>query len=215
MGSEGIPGNISKGPGHLAIDLQLNYQEDGKYVRRPEIREALADTSNSYIDLMRTLFFVPESIVRYVNRHWIPDDITQPEVWWRDKQPVEPLFRYSTIEAIDLAGDLPIDTYWMPIGRREVSRHDVPDGIYNPADFPFEVIFTQSPHQLTRLFLTPPCPTNQNARDQFTQPSDIWVMRLARHLSLLGEERIDRDAGIKVSRLYKQPSLIGDSSHES
>ena len=104
MGSEGIPGNISKGPGHLAIDLQLNYQEDGKYVRRPEIREALADTSNSYIDLMRTLFFVPESIVRYVNRHWIPDDITQPEVWWRDKQPVEPLFRYSTIEAIDLAG---------------------------------------------------------------------------------------------------------------
>ena len=208
MSDEGIPGNISKGPGHIAIDAQLNYQENGKYVRRPDIRAALTNPDNKYVDLMRSVFQVPEHIVRYVSYHWIPEDITQPHVWWRDKQPVEPLFRQSTIEAIDLAGDLPIDTYWMPIGSRNVDRRYVPDGIYNSADYPFEVIMTKSEHQLTRVFLTPPIPANQNARDQFTELSDVWVMRATRDPSLLGEERIDRDAGVKVMRLYQQPRHV-------
>ena len=213
MGSDaGISSNVSKGPGHIAIDAQLNYQEHGQYVRRPDIRAALANPDNKYVDLMRSLFHVPEPVVRYVAYHWIPDDITQPHVWWRDKQPIEPLLRNSTIEAIDLAGDLPIDTYWMPIGSRNVDRRYVPDGIYNPADYPFEVIMTKSEHQLTRVFLTPPIPTNPNAREQYTEPSDIWVMRATRDASLLGDERIDRDAGVKVIRLYKQPSNMSDPS---
>ena len=44
MADDGIPGNISKGPAHIAIDAQLNYQEDGMFVRRPAIRAALANS---------------------------------------------------------------------------------------------------------------------------------------------------------------------------
>ena len=86
----------------------------------------------------------------------------------------------------------------------------MPDGIYNSAEYPFEVIMTKSAHQLTRVFLTPPIPMNQNAREQFTENSDIWVMRSMRDPSLLGEERMDRGAGVKVMRLYQQPRILTD-----
>ncbi len=117
-GSGGAPSNINKGPGHVAIDYQLNYQEEGRYVRRSAIRAALANPTNDYVDLLRSVFHVPETVIRYVAYHWYYPDINAPQVWWKDKQPVAPIFRQSLIEAIDLAGDLPIDTYWLPIGYR-------------------------------------------------------------------------------------------------
>ncbi len=205
MGSEGIPGNISKGPGHVAIDQALNHQENGEYVRRPAIQAALADAGNDYVDLLRSVFRVPVTIVRYVAYHWYHHDLTAPQVWWKDKQPVEPLFRQSLIEAIDLAGDLPIDSYWMPIGSRQINRHHVPLGIYRPDEYPFEVIMTKSESQLTRLIVTPPIPANPNAREQFTERSNIWVVKSTREVLPLGDERIAD--GIAVINLFEQPNL--------
>lgn len=204
MGSDGsVPGNISKGPGHFAIDRELNYQEDGEYVRRAAIRAALANTDNNYVDLLRSVFHVPEAVVRYVAYYWYYHDSTAPQVWWKDKQPVEPLFRKSIIEAIDLAGDLPIDTYWMPIGHRNVDRSYVPLGIYRPDEYPFEVIMMKSEKQLTRIILTPPIPTPRNVEDRFTKPSNIWVVKSARDVLPIGERRIDPD-GIAVINLYEE-----------
>ncbi|WP_089935645.1 hypothetical protein [Candidatus Entotheonella palauensis] len=195
-----ITANISKGPGHIAIDAQLNYQEDGRYVRRPAIREALANTQNQYVDLLRSIFNVPEDIVRYTAYYWYPRDVTAPHVWWKDKQPVEPIFRQSLIEAIDLAGDLPIDSYWMPIGQRNVDRDYVPPGIYRPDEYPFEVILAKSDFQLTRLIVTPPVPRPRDS-ERFTEPSDIWVVKQSREVLPIGDRRIEGD--LAVIRLYE------------
>ncbi len=200
-GSGSIPGNISKGPGHIAIDNQLNYQEDGHFVRRPRIREALANPDNDYVDLLRTLFHVPEEIVQYVAYYWYNPDITGPQVWWKDKQPVVPIIRQSLIEAIDLADNLPIDSYWMPIGHRNVDRTYVPLGIYRPDEYPFEVIMAKSDTQLTRLILTPPIPRPRDAEERFTEPPDIWVVKASRDVLPLGEVRIEGD--VAVINLYE------------
>ncbi len=205
MGGLGsVPGNISKGPGHIAIDGELNYQENSQYVRRPAIRAALANAGNSYVDLLRSVFHVPEAVVRYVEYHWYYHNITAPQVWWKDKQPVEPLFRKSLIEAIDLADDdLPIDSYWMPIGHRNVDRAYVPFGTYRPDEYPFEVIMMKGETQLTRLVLTPPIPAPRGAEERFTKPSSIWVVKAARDVLPLGDRRIDED-GIAVVNLYEE-----------
>ncbi len=198
--SGSITANISKGPGHVAIDGELNYQEDGRYVRRPAIRAALANSANKYVDLLHSVFKVPESIIRYVTRYWYPEDYRAPHVWWKDKQPVEPIFRQSLIEAIDLAGDLPIDSYWMPIGQRNVDRDDVPEGIYRPDEYPFEVVLTKSENQLTRLIVTPPIPRPRDT-ERFTEPSDIWVVKQLREVLPVGERRIVDH--LAVIRLYE------------
>lgn len=202
MANEGsTTANISKGPGHVAIDAQLNVQEDGVYVRRASIRVALANPQNAYVDLMRSVFQVPEGTIRYTSRYWYPEDTTAPHVWWKDKQPVEPLFRQSLIEAIDLAGDLPIDSYWMPMGQRHVDRDYVPQGIYRPDEYPFEVILARSNQQLTRLIVTPPVPRPRDAETRFTEPSNLWVVKQRREVLPLGERRIESD--LAVIRLYE------------
>ncbi|ETW98945.1 MAG: hypothetical protein ETSY1_16805 [Candidatus Entotheonella factor] len=204
MADNGVPANISKGPGHVAIDAELNYQEEGKYVRRPAIRAALENQGNSYLDLLRSVFKVPELIIEYVERHWYPEDITAPAVWWKDKQPIEPLFRQSLIEAIDLAGDLPIDSYWMPIGTRNVDWRHVPLGIYRPDEYPFEIIMTKSERQLTRLIVTPPSPRPQNVEARYTQPADIWVVKSKREVLPFGETRFEAN-DVAVTRLKEIP----------
>ena len=50
--------------------------------------------------------------------------------------------------------------------------------------------------------MTPPVPINYDAAETYTVPSDIYVMRSTRDTSPLGEERVDYDAQIKVTRLY-------------
>jgi len=195
-----IIANISKGPGHVAIDHALNYREDGEYVRRPAIRAALVNPDNNYIDLLRSVFHVPERIVRYVSYYWYDADHTAPHVWWKDKQPVEPMFRQSLIDAIDLAEDLPVDSYWLPIGNRNVDREYVPLGIYRPDEYPFEVILTKSDAQLTRLIVTPPIPRPRDT-ERFTEPSNIWVVKQRREVLPIGDRRIEGD--LAVIRLYE------------
>lgn len=202
MASEGTTtAIISQGPGTKAVDDALNYQEDGVYVRRPAIRAALANPQNKYVDLLRSVFNVPEANVRYVSYYWYPEDITAPQAWWKDKQPVEPIFRQSLIEAIDLAGDLPIDSYWMPIGQRNVDRDYVPQGIYRPDEYPFEAILTRSETQLTRLIVTPPIPRPRDPEERFTEPSNIWIVKQRREVLPLGETRFEGD--LAVINLYE------------
>ncbi len=203
MADDGIPSNISKGPGHVAIDDALNYQENGEYIRRPAIRAALVNPDNTYLHLLGSVFKVPESVITYVEKHWYPEDITAPQVWWKDKQPIEPLFRQSLIEAIDLAGDLPIDSYWMPIGSRNVDWRNVPLDTYRPDEYPFEIIMAKSEKQLTRMIVTPPCPVAQNVREKYTALSNIWVVKAKRDVQPFGETRFEDDTA--VTRLKEIP----------
>ncbi len=160
----------------------------------------LPTQANKYVDLLRSVFNVPEPNIRYVTRYWYPEDYTEPQTWWKDKQPVEPLFRQSLIEAIDLAGDLPVDSYWMPIGRRNVDRDYVPEGIYRPDEYPFEVVLAKSEHQLTRLIVTPPIPTPRDT-ERFTEPSNIWVVKQLREILPIGQRRVEGD--LVVVNLYE------------
>ncbi len=80
MGDSGIPGNINKGLGYRAMDSVLNYQEDGQYVRRAAIREALANPSNKYLDLLGPVFDVPDAVIQYLALHWYNPDIHAPEL---------------------------------------------------------------------------------------------------------------------------------------
>ncbi len=105
---------------------------------------------------------------------------------------MEPLFRQSLIEAIDLAGDLPIDSYWMPIGNRNVDRDHVPEGIYRPDEYPFEVILAKSDFQLTRLIVTPPIPRPRDT-ERFTEDSNIWVVKHLREVLPIGKKRVEGD----------------------
>ncbi len=210
MADLGVPANINQGPGHVAIDEALNYQENGQYVRRPAIRAALVNPSNDYIDLLRSVFHVPEIIIRYVALHWYNPDINAPEVWWKDKQPIEPIFRRSLIEAIDLAGDLPIDSYWMPIGHRNVDWRNVPLGIYRPDEYPFEIIMAKSDRQLTRMIVTPPSPVAQRVAERYTEPSNIWVVKSKREVQPFGDTRMEN--GIAVTHLKELPGR-GTSQH--
>lgn len=203
MSDEGIPANISKGPGHVAIDFELNYQKNGEYVRRPAIRDALANPDNEYVDLLRSVFHVPEWVIRYVQTHWYNPDITAPEVWWKDKQPIEPVFRQSLIEAIDVAGDLPIDSYWITVGHRNVDWRYVPPGIYRTDEYPFEIVLMKSETQLTRLIITPPSPRAVNVEERFTKLSDVWVVKSTREPLPHGNTRIQD--GLAVVNLYEQP----------
>lgn len=211
MGDSGIPANINKSIGHVAIDHELNYQEDGQYVRRPAIRAALENPGNSYVNILRSVFKVPEPVIRYVELHWYNPSIEAPEVWWKDKQPIEPIFRRSLIEAIDLAGDLPIDTYWMPIGSRNVDWRKVPLDMYRPDDYPFEIIMAKSDRQLTRMIVTPPIPKPYRVEERYTEPSNIWVIRSTREVQPFGDTRIEDSIAVThlkelraASHLYAQ-----------
>ena len=203
MGDQGIPANISQGPGHAAMDAVLNYQENGEYVRRPAIRAALANQANDYIDLLRSVFHVPEYIIQYLSTHWYNRDLNAPALWWKDKQPIEPIVRQSVIEAIDVAGDLPIDSYWMPIGSRNVDWRHVPLGIYRTDEYPFEIIMTKSDRQLTRVMLSPPAPVPYRVEERYTEPANIWVVKSTREVQPYGETRIED--GIAVTRLKELP----------
>ena len=91
----------------------------------------------------------------------------------------------------------------MPIGTRNVNRYYVPEyGPYRSDEYPFEVIMTISENQLTRIFLTPPVPYNPNSAEVYTEPSNIYVMRLIQLHKIkfnlkeekLGEGRIWRNS---------------------
>ena len=203
MSDQGIAATINKGPANIAMDSVLNYQEDGEYVKRPAIRNALAASANSYIDLLLTVFNVPGKVVTYLSEHWYNQNLMAPNVWWKDKQPIEPIIRKSLLEAIDLAENLPIISYWMPIGTRNVDWHHVPLGTYRTDEYPFEVVMMKDELQLTRIIVTPPAPVAQNVKERFTEPTNIWVVKSAREVLPYGNTDIDE--GIATTRLYGLP----------
>ena len=192
----GMPSHVYKGPEHVAIDDQLNCQEAGRYVRRPALREALADSAMAFVDVLRSAFEVPDIVLRDMADHWCHPDIEAPQVWWKDKQPVAPILRQSLIAAIDLAGDLPIDSYWMPMGYREVSEHKVPRDLYRPDAYPFRVVLTKSDWQLTRLIVTPPVPVPTDIAARFTEPSNLWVVKTVSDILPHGETRFYETIGV-------------------
>lgn len=203
-GEGGIPSNIAKGPVHVAMDAVLNYQEYGQFVKRDEIRAKVSDPDNNYIDLLRELFRVPGPVVDYVAEHWYNSDLNSPLTWWKDKQPIEPTIRHSIIEAIDLAKELPIDTYWLPVGNRNVHPDHYMSGTYLTDQYPFEIILTPSKYQLTRIILTPPSPRpRERTLRRFTQPSNIWVINRSTDLQSWGETKTVGQ--IAITQLLEQP----------
>lgn len=200
MGGEGIASNLFKGPINKAFDAQLNYQDNGRYVNREIIRNALADPTNDFVDILRDLFKVPDVVTDYVAQHWYNRNTASELAWWKDKQPIEPIMRQSTIEAIDLAQDLPIDSYWSAIGNRDVHPNNYPTGTYRPDEYSFEVILVRSDVQLTRIILTPPSPRMLNP-DALTQLSNIWVIKDSNEPQPVGDTRTTN--GISTTQLYE------------
>ena len=202
MGSDGgHPANIAKGPAHIAMDAYLNYKENGRFVKRSEIRNALANPENDYIDILRDVFNSPKVVIDYVALHWYNRNILAPQCWWKDKQPIEPIVRQSLIKAIDLAEDLPIDSYWVPVGRRNIHPNNYPLGVYQPDEYPFEVLISRGEHQLTRIILTPPVPIHTRP-ETFKYPSTFWVVKRSDEVQPLGTTEILGE--LAITQLYEQ-----------
>ncbi|WP_089937774.1 hypothetical protein [Candidatus Entotheonella palauensis] len=137
MSYEGMPANFSKGPVHKAMDEQLNARDDaGKFTKRHEILNLLSNPDNHYVDLLKTVFQVPSGVADYIGEHWYNADPNALQTWWKEKQPIEPIVRQSLICAIELAGDLPIDSYWVPIGNRSVHPNKYHRGVFRADEFP-------------------------------------------------------------------------------
>ncbi len=202
MGGEGgIPSNFSKGPVHSAIDAQLNYQENGVFVKRDEILRLLKSPDIRYADMLKTVFQAPTYPAEYVAAHWFNPDVNAPGTWWKEKQPIEPVIRESLIQAIELAEDLPIDSYWAPIGNREVHPNNFHRGVFRTDEYPFEVILSRGKYQLTRVIITPPSPRPRNT-DLYTTPVDIWVVKSRYEIRPIGQTTANGD--VAVTQLYEQ-----------
>lgn len=198
----GNPANIARGALLIDQDAQLNLQKNGKFIRRAEIREAFTDPNNDYVELLRDLFQVSEEVLRYAIRHLYNSDIEAGPCWWKDKQPIAPILRQSIIEAIDVAQDLPIYSYWLPVGQRQVHPNNYPADAYPSEDYPFEVLMLRTEQQLTRIMLTPPSPIVTRP-ETYTEPVDIWVVKRSIESQPLGQSRIIDD--LAVTQLLGRP----------
>lgn len=202
MGGEGgIPSNFSKGPVHRAMDAQLNYRENGVFVKRGEILRLLKNPENRYADMLKTVFQAPTYPAEYVAAHWYNPDPEAPGTWWKEKQPIEPIIRQSLIHAIELAEELPIDSYWAPIGNREVHPNNYHKDVFRTDEFPFEVVLSRGAHQLTRVIITPPSPRPRNTQ-LYTTPAAIWVVNHRYESRPIGHTTTSGD--VAMTQLYEQ-----------
>jgi hypothetical protein len=123
---------IAKGAVHKKVDPLVNDTSDPK--KREALLAALKDSSRDYVQILVELAGVTEAEAAFLRRTWY-----NPNGWWPDHQPIEPIVRQGLIKSIELAMErhLPIDSYWVSGSEQ------------------FQVIVACSPHQVTRLILTP------------------------------------------------------------
>ncbi|ETW92626.1 MAG: hypothetical protein ETSY1_42835 [Candidatus Entotheonella factor] len=140
----------------------------------------------------------------YLGEHWYNADSNASQTWWKEKQPIEPIIRQSLICAIELAGDLPIDSYWVPIGNRSVHPNKYHRGVFRADEYPFEVVLSRGEWQLTRLIITPPSPRPLRM-ERYIQPTDIWIVQDRDEPFPKGGTKIFEEVGVAMTQLYEQP----------
>lgn len=130
----GVPSEvISKGSGLVKVDAQLNNPAG-----RQELLHKLSDLppdqdrTEAYLAILQTVCNFTPGETNYLRRWWF-----SPQGFWPNQYPVEPVIRRYMIKAIEVAGDLPIDTYWLTVGTE------------------FRMIITKSAWQITRMMITP------------------------------------------------------------
>jgi len=158
MSDGGLLGHISKGPVHRRVDAYANSQQ------RQSFLTALQSTRD-YLDILdRDAGLDPRSI-QNLRRTWYSQDA---DGWWPWLQPIQPLIRQGLIETLELASrdpdtgatrNLPIDSYWLPVGDQVET-----------------IIAVSLQQQVIRLLLTPPPPGPPSTR-QRTTPIPMWVVK--------------------------------------
>jgi hypothetical protein len=128
------PTDIQKGPILAKIDsLSANATQ------RDEFLQQLRDPTQDYVDVLLSFGVVDQQEANHLRQHWFPKDPTEPDAWWPQFQPIEPLLRAKMIEAFEQARDynLSVDAYWISVGTR------------------VEVFVQRSEKQITLLRITP------------------------------------------------------------
>jgi hypothetical protein len=144
---------IAKGAVHKKIDPLVNDTTDPK--KREALLMALKDSARDYVQILVEHAGVTEAEAAFLRRTWY-----NPNGWWRDHQPIEPIVRQGLIKSIELAieRNLPIDSYWVSGGDQ------------------LQVIVTCSNYQVTRLILTPSIAAETTpAAPSSVEP--IWIVR--------------------------------------
>ena len=156
MAEEGTIGHISKGHVHRMVDTYANSNQ------RQSFLTALQSTRD-YLDILGHDTGVDPRYIQNLRRTWYNPGA---DGWWPWLQPIQPLVRQGLIAAIELASrdpdtgavrNLPIDSYWMPIGDQVET-----------------VIAVSMQQQVIRLLLTPPSPPPTRNRNAL-QP--IWTVK--------------------------------------
>jgi hypothetical protein len=162
----GMPGHISKGTIMRKIDNTVNNLITHEPSRLSTFLGALGDPNSDYVQILLDYTSLTQAEAAYLQKYWFNNNLKDPNVFWPDKQPIEPIVRQGLIKAIQLATEDPdtrtkrnfaIDSYWICTG------HD------------FETEITLSGQQVNRIILSPH--PAFDPRHNLTAKSRIWVVK--------------------------------------
>jgi hypothetical protein len=184
MGCESIAATMVKGPVHHAIDeLVKDPVTRAKFLAELKELQPDVDQTEKYLDILKrhaptlVVFKVNGTTINlldYLHDTWYNPRGNPPKTelgkqwklgelqgFWLDTyHPTEPIIRQGLIRALELANEqhLPLDSYWMANGKQ------------------FETLVIHTPHQITRILVTPPTPPPQNPRNLMNF-ADIRVIK--------------------------------------
>jgi hypothetical protein len=153
---EGLSAHLTKGVVNRKVDALVNARDDaGRFHKRAEFLAAVkaAADAQQYLAVLRQQAGVSVAESTYLRDKWYEEG---PTGLWPALQPVYLVLVRGLITAIEKASDdLPVDTYWIPVGDR------------------VEVLVARSARQVTRIILTPPVEAATTAR---TEASEMWIV---------------------------------------
>jgi hypothetical protein len=131
-GPSPAPWTLTKGIVSQKCDAAANHP-----VRRVAFLAALADRRLDYVQVLIDHTGLTLQEADHLRRFWY-----SPQGWWPAHYPIEPIIREGLIDALiqAIARNLPLDSYW-------ICGADV-----------VKVLVTSSPHQVTRIIVTPLAP---------------------------------------------------------
>lgn len=137
----GMPGTVTKGRFFSRIDAIMNHKKNGAYVLREQTLAGLQAGAELHVLLRELAAQAPlgsgdvelsADDYEHARRDWFD----QATGWWKDQETAK-IVRRGFIDALQTAGTLPIDTWWLCPGDK------------------VEVHCCRSPVQLTVLLMTP------------------------------------------------------------
>ena len=158
---DGMIGHLSKGIVLSKIDAHVNHTGTGqpRFDKRAAFLDALKGASNAidYCQVLQSLAGVSVDQAKYLNKKWYTN-----QGWWPgDSDATFHVVHQGLINALELAtqADLPLDSYWVPAA---------PAGV-------IEVLICKSPHQVTRIILTPS--TTEGPDQERPTRRNMWVIK--------------------------------------